>query len=159
MLVTPQDVLFLVTLQHVLFPSQCVAYSHITNCRNRGWERFPLLISNSSQKALVTRCAICRPCFSTVFVPSIRSAVYVFGNLNMFAAILRATQLKLIYCVGRNFKYGFLFFVDEANNNNNNNIKNQSHSENTWATYQENMQSRNSRKQPYWALHTYFGMY
>jgi len=33
----------------------------------------------------------------------------------------------------------------------------QSHSENTRATYQENMKSRNYRKQPYWALHTYFG--
>jgi len=35
----------------------------------------------------------------------------------------------------------------------------QSHSENTCATYQENMKSRNYRKQPYWALHTYFGKY
>jgi len=26
-------------------------------------------------------------------------------------------------------------------------------------TYQENMKSRNYRKQPYWALHTYFGKY
>jgi len=26
-------------------------------------------------------------------------------------------------------------------------------------TYQETMKSRNSRKQPYWALHTYFGKY
>jgi len=26
-------------------------------------------------------------------------------------------------------------------------------------TYQENMKTRNSRKQPYWALHTYFGKY
>ena len=25
--------------------------------------------------------------------------------------------------------------------------------------YQENMKSRNYRKQPYWALHTYFGKY
>jgi heme/copper-type cytochrome/quinol oxidase subunit 2 len=31
------------------------------------------------------------------------------------------------------------------------------HSENTWATYQETMTLRNYRKQPYWALHTYFG--
>ena len=31
--------------------------------------------------------------------------------------------------------------------------------ENTRATYQENMKSRNYRKQPYWALHTYFGKY
>ena len=29
--------------------------------------------------------------------------------------------------------------------------------ENTWATYQETIKSRNYRKQPYWALHTYFG--
>jgi hypothetical protein len=26
-------------------------------------------------------------------------------------------------------------------------------------TYQENMKSRNYRKQPYWALHTYCGKY
>jgi len=26
-------------------------------------------------------------------------------------------------------------------------------------TYQETMKSRNYRKQPYWALHTYFGKY
>ena len=25
--------------------------------------------------------------------------------------------------------------------------------------YQENMKSRNYRKQPYWALHTFFGKY
>ena len=31
--------------------------------------------------------------------------------------------------------------------------------ENTSATYQETMKSRNYRKQPYWALHTYFGKY
>ena len=31
--------------------------------------------------------------------------------------------------------------------------------ENTWATYQETMKSRNYRKQTYWALHTYFGKY
>jgi hypothetical protein len=31
----------------------------------------------------------------------------------------------------------------------------QSHSENTWATYQENIKSRNSRIQPFWALHTW----
>jgi len=108
-----------------------VAYSRIMNCRNRGWERFLLLISNLSHKVPATRCAVCRPCFSTVFVPSIRSAVYVFGNLAKFVTILKTTQFKLIYCVGRNFKYGFLFFVDEANNNNNNNIKIQIHSENT----------------------------
>jgi len=30
----------------------------------------------------------------------------------------------------------------------------QSYTENTSATYQENMKSRNYRKQPYWALHT-----
>ena len=29
--------------------------------------------------------------------------------------------------------------------------------ENTWATYQKTMTLRNYRKQPYWALHTYFG--
>ena len=29
----------------------------------------------------------------------------------------------------------------------------------TSATHQEIMKSRNSRKQPYWALHTYFGKY
>jgi len=28
-----------------------------------------------------------------------------------------------------------------------------------YVTYQENMKSRNYRKQPYWALHTYFGKY
>ena len=71
----------------VLFPSYCVAYSRIRNRRNRGWERFQLPISNLSQKALATRRAICRPCFSTVFIPSIRSAGYVFGNLAMFVAI------------------------------------------------------------------------
>jgi len=27
----------------------------------------------------------------------------------------------------------------------------------TISTYQENMKSRNYRKQPYWALHIYFG--
>ena len=27
------------------------------------------------------------------------------------------------------------------------------------STYQENMKSRNYRKQPYWALHIYFGKY
>ena len=27
------------------------------------------------------------------------------------------------------------------------------------ATYRETMKSRNYRKQPYWALHTYFGKY
>ena len=26
-----------------------------------------------------------------------------------------------------------------------------------YVTYQENMKSRNSRKQPYWSLHAYFG--
>ena len=26
-------------------------------------------------------------------------------------------------------------------------------------TYQETMKSKNYRKQPYWALHTYFGKY
>ena len=83
----------------------------------------------------------------------------MFGNLAKFVTILKTTQFKLIYCVGRNFKYGFLFFVDEANNNNNNNIKIQIHSENTWATYEENMKSMNYRKQPYWALHIYFGKY
>ena len=30
---------------------------------------------------------------------------------------------------------------------------------NTWATYQETMKSRNYRKQPYWALHTFFRKY
>jgi len=39
---------------------------------------------------------------------------------------------------------------DDDNNNNNNNNR---------ATYQENMKSRNYRKQPYWTLHTYFGKY
>ena len=90
-----------------------------------------LLISKLSQKTPVTRCDICRSCFRTVFVPSIRTAVYVFGNLAMFVAILTATLLQLIHCVGRNFKCGFLFFVDEANNNNNNNIKIKIHLENT----------------------------
>ena len=28
-----------------------------------------------------------------------------------------------------------------------------------YVTYRENMESRNYRKQPYWALHTYFGKY
>ena len=50
--------------------------------------------------------------------------------------------------------FNFLFL--ERNNNNNNNNNNL---ENTWATYQETMKSRNYRKQPYWALHTYFGKY
>ena len=35
----------------------------------------------------------------------------------------------------------------------------QSHSENTWATYRENLKSRNYRNQPYWALYTYCGKY
>jgi len=33
----------------------------------------------------------------------------------------------------------------------------QNHSDSTWATYRESAQSRNYRKQPYWALHTYCG--
>jgi len=45
------------------------------------------------------------------------------------------------------------------NNNNNNNNEYQSHLENILTTYQENMDSRNYRKQAYWALHTYFGKY
>ena len=40
--------------------------------------------------------------------------------------------------------------VDNDNDNNNNN---------TWLIYQENMKSRNYRKQPYWILHTYFRKY
>ena len=43
----------------------------------------------------------------------------------------------------------------DTNNNNNNMGLFQSHSENTWATYRENMKWRNYRKQPYWALHTH----
>jgi len=35
----------------------------------------------------------------------------------------------------------------------------QRHLENTCATYQETIKSRNYRIQPYWALHTYFGKY
>ena len=33
----------------------------------------------------------------------------------------------------------------------------QNHSDNTWATCQESIKLRNCKKQPYWALHTYYG--
>jgi hypothetical protein len=42
-------------------------------------------------------------------------------------------------------------YDDEDGNNNNNN------NNNIPATYQETMKLGNYRKQPYWALHTYFG--
>jgi hypothetical protein len=49
----------------------------------------------------------------------------------MFVAILKATQLKLISSVRRNFKPDIVFSVDEANNNNNNNINNNSYVRNS----------------------------
>ena len=63
---------------------------------------------------------------------------------------------------------------DDDNNNNNNNVecKNKGDTSNDrgdWdyfkviqkirEQHQENMKSRNYRKQPYWALHIYFGKY